>query len=225
MDVSACNKGVRAIPPGIHSSKNEGRASMKVRFIRALVSALSLSAAWAAQAQGTPTWYVGAAGGGSHVSLACEPALACDRSGAAWKIYGGLQWGNHTGAELVYEDFGRASAAAIDALDVTAATVRPRALGLAAVWQPDLAGGLSAKFKVGVSSAKARLQGDSNGAAVDEDRKTFAHWWLAAGLAWRVAPHWEIAADFDWTRAGYRNESHKQTSDVGAFTVGAAWHF
>ena len=198
---------------------------MKFRFIQALVTALSPAIACAAQDPGAPTWYVGAAGGASHVSLTCEPALACDRTGTAWKVYGGFRWGNHTGGEIMYEDFGHATAAAMDAVAVTDATVSPRALGLAAVWEPDLVGDLSARFKVGVSSVRTRLQGNSEGAAVDNDRKTFAHWWLATGLVWNVAPHWDITADYDWTRAGYRNEQPKQTADVGAFSVGAAWRF
>jgi len=44
-------------------------------------------------------------------------------------------------------------------------------------------------------------------------------------VAWNVAPHWDITTDFDWTRAGIHNEGHKQTSDAGAFSVGAAWRF
>jgi len=198
---------------------------MKVRTIQALLTALSPAIACAAADPGAPTWYVGAAGGASHSSVACEAALACDRTGAAWKVYGGFRWANRTGGEIIYEDFGHASAGAIDALDVTDATVSPRALGLAAVWEPELVGSVAARFKVGVSSVWTRLQGTSEGAAVDSDRKTFAHWWLAMGLVWNVAPHWDITADYDWTRAGYRNESHKQTSDVGAFSVGAAWRF
>jgi hypothetical protein len=206
---------------------------MKELSLRALVAAPVMLVACAAQAQApspsqspdAPTWYMGAAGGASHVSLACADDASCDRSGTAWKIYGGFQWANHTGGELIYEDFGRASAGGLGALGVTDATVRPRALGLAAVWAPELVGGLSGKVKVGVSTARARLQADAGGVAVDDDRRTFAHWWLAAGLAWRLAPRWDLTADWDWTRAGVRNDDHKQTYDVGALSVGAAWHF
>jgi len=200
---------------------------MKVGFIRARKIAPLLVAAWAAQAQAqsAPTWYIGAAGGASHTSVACEAGLPCDRTGTAFKVEGGFLWANRTGGEIIYEDFGQTRAGAIGALGVTDATVKPRALGAAAVWQPELAGGLSAKLKVGVSTARARLQADADGARVDNDRKTEAHWWLAMGFAWRVAPHWDLTTDFDWTRAGYRNDGHKQTSDVGAFTVGAVRWF
>jgi hypothetical protein len=198
---------------------------MKSRFGRALVTAPLWVAAWAAQAQGAPTWYVGAAGGASHVSLACDEGASCDRSGTAWKVYGGYLWANRTGAELMVEDFGNTSAGGLGKLAVTDATVEPRAIGIAAVWQPEIASGLSGKVKVGVSSAHARLQASADGAPVDNDRKTEPHWWFATGLAWSVAPHWDITADFDWTRAGYRNDDHKQTSDVSALSVGAAWRF
>jgi hypothetical protein len=200
---------------------------MKVGFIRALVAAPWLVAAWGAQAQDSPvaSWYVGAAGGASHVSLACDANLACDRTATAWKVYGGFLRENRTGGEIMYENFGQVSAGGLGAIGVTDATVRPRALGVAAVWQPEFSGSLSGKFKVGVSTARARLQARSEGVPVENDRRTEAHWWLAAGLAWNVAPHWDITTDFDWTRAGIHNEGHKQTSDAGAFSVGAAWRF
>jgi hypothetical protein len=198
---------------------------MESRFWRALVMAAPWVAALSAQAQGAPTWYVGAAGGASHVSLACDASLGCDRSGTAWKVYGGYLWANRTGAEMMYEDFGKTTSGALGKLAVTDATVQPRAIGVAAVWQPEIATGLAGKVKVGLSSAHARLEATADGAPVENDRKTEPHWWLAAGLAWRVAPHWDITADYDWTRAGYRNDTHKQTSDVGALSVGAAWRF
>jgi hypothetical protein len=198
---------------------------MESRIWRALAMAPLWVAAWAAQAQGAPNWYVGAAGGASHVSLACDDNLACDRSGTAWKVYGGYLWANRTGAELMVEDFGKTTAGALGKLGVSDATVWPRAVGLAAVWQPEIATDLSGKVKVGLSSVHARLQGTADGAPVENDRKTDPHWWLAAGLAWRVAPHCDITTDFDWTRAGYRNGTPKQTSDAGALSVGAAWRF
>src|SRR5262249_19873543 len=159
IDVSACNNASARSRPGIDSSKSEGRARMRTN--RALATALALSFACAAQAEGAPTWYVGAAGGASHVSLACEPGLACDRTGPALKIYGGLEWANRTGAEIMYEDFGKTSAGAIDALAVTDATIEPRALGLGVFVRPEITQSLSAKFKVGATSVLTPMEGTS----------------------------------------------------------------
>ncbi len=198
------------------------------------ISAAVVVAAHPAQAQTwytTPSsWYVGAAGGPGNIDITCD-AGACDRSGTAWKIYGGFRFPNHTGAELLYVDVGDASADALHHVNLTQGKVEGSYWALAGVWSPEFGGGFLANLKLGIAGSNSKTTGLDAGAAAGADRSKFPHVYAAVGLGWKLGHHLEFTADYDYSRLSYRNveagsDFHlKQTVDVGAVMIGANYGF
>jgi hypothetical protein len=99
-------------------------------------------------------------------------------------------------------------------------------VAIAGVWQPDIVSGLSGKVKLGLAESFTKVDGTlASTTFIIQNRHTFAHAWLALGLAWRLGDHVDLTADYDWTRAAYWDPAAKQTRDAGAFSFGAAYLF
>lgn len=175
-------------------------------------------------------WYVGAAGGPGNFDINCD-AGNCDRSGTAWKLYGGFRFPNHTGGELAYVRLGDAHADALHHTGLADAKVEGGYWALAGVWAPEFGGGFGGKVKLGIAASDSTTTGVEAGAAGGADRTKFPHVYAALGLGWKLGQHVELTADYDYSRISYRNvvagsDLHlKQTVDAGAFMFGANYAF
>ena len=176
------------------------------------------------------SWYVGAAGGPDNFDITCD-AGNCDRSGTAWKVYGGFRFPNHTGAELLYVNAGDAHADALHHVGLAPGKVEGSYWALAGVWSPEFGSGFLANVKLGVAGSNSTTSGTDAGAASGADRSKFPHVYAGLGLGWKLDPHFELTADYDYSRISYRNvvdgsDFHlKQTVDVGAFLFGVNYAF
>ena len=204
--------------------------SLKLAAVAAVVSVMAVPV----HAQGWYTapsnWYVGAAGGPGNFDINCD-AGNCDRSGTAWKLYGGFRFPNHTGGELMYVNLGDAHADALHHTGLAGAKVEGSYWALAGVWSPEFGSGFLANVKLGIAGSESKTTGTDAGAASGADRSKFPHVYAGLGLGWKLASHLELTADYDYSRISYRNvvdgsDFHlKQTVDAGAVTFGANYAF
>ncbi len=207
-----------------------------MKFLKfASFAAVAMAAALPAQAQtawytAPSSWYAGAAGGVSQISITCD-AGACQRDSGAWKLYGGFEFPNHTGAEIVYYDLGHAHGDALHQVGFTPGKVDAAFAAIGGTYSPPLGGGFVARLKLGLAVSMTKVSGTYLTQQGSVDRTTFPHVWAAAGLGWKLNDRIEFTADYDYTRAAYRNRVNntdfhlKQTVDAGGFTIGGQYQF
>jgi OOP family OmpA-OmpF porin len=96
-------------------------------FVPVLAAALLGLAGWGAQAQG----FAGLSAGTSRADIDCTGALTCDRSGTAWKVFGGYMFHPNFGvqADLYRQGRARFSATLADG-SVASGELKGEGLGL-----------------------------------------------------------------------------------------------
>ena len=207
----------------------------------ALAAALTLLAAAPAHAQqgelfASNTWYAGLAGGPAEVSIVCNSGN-CNQNSTAWKLYGGVSFPNHFGAELGYTDLGSVHGDSLTRVDLAPGRLKASYVSLAAVWSPPVPAvtGLVTNFKLGVALSDTTTSGTPTNAALVQSgagRSGSPHWYLAAGLGWKIDKSWSLTADYDYSSVSYENQNlagsdslMKETVNAGVFLFGARYSF
>jgi opacity protein-like surface antigen len=193
-----------------------------------LVLAGSVAAPAYAQAVGQPDngFYVGIAGGGSHISGGCTPGISCDNNDTAVKVYGGWAFPGELAAELTYYDLGK-----FDANDSTGATLgslKGSYWGLGGAWRPQFTGtNWGGVMRVGAARTEGKLD------VTGFDSQTRDSWqpYAGLGLTYAFTKNLKVEADVDWTRLGTQftdpstNTTTRATNNASTYMVGASFAF
>lgn len=184
----------------------------------ALVAAIvSAGAAGSASAQA----YMGIGAGQSRADLDCSGTTRCDKTGNAYKLFGGYMFMPGLGVEGAYYDQGKAT---VEALDPGLGAVKGefKGYGFAAFAVVSVPLEPVLLFaKLGAVSAKIKLDATSSvfGGAGTSERHTNAAWGLGAGYAFDKS--WVGRVEYERVRVKFLDEK----VNVGLWTVSAVYRF
>lgn len=170
-----------------------------------------------ASAQG----YVGLGVGQSRAKFDCTGADTCDKTGTAYRLFGGYQFTPNLALEAAYYDQGKATVTGSDPeLGSIGGDFKGQGLGLWGVLAAPVNGG-SFYAKLGVVSARIKLDATSSvlGSASAAERHTRGAWGL--GASYELAPKWVARLDYERFRVRFLDEK----VSVDLLTLGAHYRF
>lgn len=191
---------------------------MKLAITTAALAA-ALAYAQPALAQGA---YVGASAGRSSADFNCAGAITCDRSGSAWKLFGGYAFTPNFTLEGAWYTHGKSR---VTATDVTLGDVTADYHGDGLALFGMLVAGYNERFsmfgKIGVVSARAKVdtQTSLQGAYGRSERHASAAW--GVGVAYELMPMVGLRAEFERARVKFLDE--KYNADM--LTAGIVYRF
>lgn len=184
---------------------------------RIVVAIAAATLAGLASAQG----YAGVGIGQSRAKLDCTGADTCDKTGAAFRLYGGYQFTPNLALEAAFFDQGKARVTGTDPeLGSIGGDFKGQGVGL---WGVLAAPMEAASFyaKLGVVSSRIKLDASSSvlGTASAAERHTRGAWGL--GASYEFAPKWVARLDYERFRARFMDEK----VSVDLLTLGAHYRF
>lgn len=182
----------------------------------------------AALAQG----YLGGAGGISKLDADCSGTATCDTSSNSLKLFGGYRFANNFAAELVYIDWGKATAtgALTDGITTVpfAVDLRGRTLALGGAYFAPFAEGWEGVVRLGLGTSRGKAKVQVPG-ATGTLSKSSAQPYFGFGVSYRVMKNVSIDGALDFSRFKLTAEegglSLDEKADVRAISIGATYAF
>ena len=184
---------------------------------RLVVALAAATLAGLASAQG----YAGIGIGQSRAKFDCTGADTCDKTGNAFRLYGGYQFTPHLALEAAYYDQGKARVTASDSeLGSVGGDFKGQGIGLWGVLIAPMEAA-SVYAKLGVVSSRIKLDASSSvlGSASASERHTRGA--LGLGASYEFAPKWVARLDYERFRARFMDEK----VSVDLVTLGAHYRF
>lgn len=186
------------------------------RIAVSIAAAAALMMSGAVQAQG----YVGAGGGTTHLSADCAGLTSCDNSGRGYKVFGGYRFANRLAAELLYVDFGKATATLAAGGSVLSADIKTRAYGVGMAYFGEIAPDWRGVARLGIARVNVDVVGSAGGlGASDSQDSTAAYVGLGIG--------YQLMKDL-WLEATVDASKSKHTGDSGSVrlvSIGLTYSF
>lgn len=187
----------------------------------ALVLAAGLGAAacpLTALAQG----YVGVSGGQTQFDIDCTGTTRCDRTGVAYKVFGGYMVNHNVAFEAVAYEQGKAGFAASDpTLGEVTGTYRGRGFGAFALLIAPYSNKLALFGKLGFVNTRVTLDANSSAAGPTRhaERHTQMAWGVGAG--YDFTPSVGVRMEFERSRVQFLDTKN----DVDMVTASALYRF
>jgi OOP family OmpA-OmpF porin len=165
--------------------------------------------------------YAGASIGQSRVDLDCTGADSCDKTGTAFKLFGGYMFTPNLGVEGAYYNQGKATVSGTDAvLGNVTGEFKGDGFGLYGVAVAPF-DQFSVFGKLGVVSSKIKVTATSSnlGTASDSESKTKIAWGIGGG--YDFSRNLGARLEFERVRVEFMDEK----TDVDLITVGLVYRF
>jgi OmpA-OmpF porin, OOP family len=215
----------------IRNSQLQWRLPMK-KTLLSLAAGLALLATSGAYAQG----YIGGAFGWTEIDADCSGTTKCDTSDTGYKVYGGYRFANQFAVELVYFDWGKATASigpeavparSRDVPMVTgsfSADLTAKGVGLGVAYFLPFSPEWSGVARLGVTQTDAKLSASYSGDSGSVSNKDpYAYYGL--GVAYHFNKNLALTADADFSRAKFGAEGTYDTANVRLLSLGLSFMF
>jgi OOP family OmpA-OmpF porin len=177
-----------------------------MKGMKALLTAVVLTAALAMAGPAAAQLYLGATIGQAEFKEGCLGTGECDDSDTAWRILGGFQFNKFFAVELGYYDFGEASSGT--------AKLEAEAFELVAVGSFHFTDRFSVYGKVG------GYQGTLKGGGIDED---------STDLTYGIGARWDFTKRFgvrgEWQRYESLGGGSLVETDLDVLSIGLIFSF
>lgn len=174
-----------------------------------------------AHAQGA---FVGVGGGASSWALDCAGTSTCDKSGGAFKLYGGYNFTPQFGVQAFYLDLGKARTAAPVSGTLTNVDYKGQAYGVSGTGTFDITKDLVLLGELGLANVTGKVEGTALGVSVSEKKNSVALV-VGGGIGYRVTPAAMLRAEVMATTVKVRLNSYEDSGGVAAFLVGISGQF
>lgn len=184
--------------------------------MKAILKACALAAitlAYGAAHAADNGFYVGGTIGKSQIEL--DDSLdSSDDSDTGYKLFGGYKFNKDIAVEVVYFDFGKASARA----GGRRADYETSAFGAGVSWTPHFSPDWMGVFRLGLASVKADANYNFKSDVSDSKIKPY----VGLGVGYNITPQINVQATWDFTRAEIDDDGD---SRVDLFGVGVTFSF
>lgn len=180
-----------------------------------LIALAALAFTTAASAQ---NFYGAASVGWSNLSFDCPGATSCDKSDVGYKFLGGFKFAPNFAGELVYFDFGKATASD----PVVSAEVKNTAWGVGIAFHQDVSPTWNAVARIGLADVTTKISGSGFGVS-DSDSST--QFYLGLGTGYKISKTASIDFVWDWSRGKYDKNGINESGNANVFSVGMTFGF
>jgi OOP family OmpA-OmpF porin len=174
---------------------------MKKQLIAAAAATLLCSGAFA---QG----YVSASVGTARLSADCSGTTSCDKSDTGFKLLGGYKFAPNLGAELVYFDFGKATASD----GIATVEIRNSAVGAGVAFMQDIAPSWNFVGRLGLASVKTKIT------ALGSDSNIALYGGL--GVGYKITPAVSVDAAWDFSKSKFDKNGVSDSGSINMFSIG-----
>lgn len=180
-------------------------------------AACALLTGSAAMAQG----YLGAGVGPTRIDVDCAETTTCDKTDSGFKVFGGYRFGSGFAPELVYFDWGKATATLVDTeLGTASGEVKATGWGLGVAYFIPFTTQWQGVLRLGVASNKAKGTGTLGGLSGSVS-ETSTNPYYGLGVGYRINNNLSVDAAMDFSRIKLLGEK----ADTRLVTIGLTYQF
>lgn len=185
------------------------------RILGIAASALLASSAVMAQP------YVGAGVGPTRIDVDCSGTTTCDKTDSGFKVFGGFRTGSGFAPELVYFDWGKATATLVDTeLGTASGEVKATGWGLGVAYFIPFTTQWQGVLRLGVASNKAKGTGTLGGVSGSVS-ETSTNPYYGLGVGYRINNNLSIDGAMDFSRIKLLGEK----ADTRLISIGVTYLF
>ncbi|HET7772540.1 MAG TPA: porin family protein [Burkholderiaceae bacterium] len=184
----------------------------KTQIAAAALLLAGLGSTGAAMAQTAQGPYVGATAGVSRFSVDCTGTTTCDKSGTAFKLYGGMNFNEIFGAEVSYNELGKAKGTVLG----VGVENKVRSFDVAGTARYPVSNDVSVFGKLGMGNIRAKV----SAAGLSESDSSWQPV-VGVGVNWNLSKEFALRAELENRR--YKFQGEKDT--INTFSVGAQMNF